>query len=617
MLRELHISRLAVIEDAAIEFTPGLNAFTGGTGAGKSLVIGAFEALLGLRRANDMIRPGADEARISGLFELHDPEAARQIGELLDQQLEPGEELLIIRKLFASGRSSVSVNGQVATAAMVRSVGELLVDIHGQHDHQFLLRPSNQLQILDAFGKCTPLRQRFSELYARLRELREHKAQLEASRTLRRQQLELYEFQADEIDAGEPSQGEFPELEARAHVLENVQTIKGRAGQAYAALYDADGSIGERLQMVVHVLQDLTQLDEQLNDITEGIRSATLTLQELAYELHRYADRLEDDPAELAQVNDRLNTLNRLIAKYADRSPGEDPLQGVIDYRAQIGGEIDRLRSEDENLTGLDAGIAKLDAQLAAVGADLTAARRAAAEQLHPLIEAQLRELGMSDAKFRIQIETQQEFSTGAAASAAVPSEPDDPVPLDPSTPLDSPTGLDRIEFIAQTNPGQAFRPLRQIASGGELSRVMLALKSILAGTDRVSVLVFDEIDANIGGRLGSVIGEKLRALAHAPTATPTPTKSSRAKAKAADHTSAPRHQVLCITHLPQIAAYADRHFRIHKSVVGKGKHKETVTSVTPIQGDARIDELAEMMAGHAVTPTTRKQAQELLAAAD
>lgn len=583
MLRELHISNLAVIEDVAIELTPGLNVFTGQTGAGKSLVIGAFEILLGLRTAADFLRPGSEEGRVSGVFEISDPSVAQQITALVDQAVEPGDQLLITRKLFASGRTSVSVNGQPATAAMVRSVGQHLVDIHGQHDHQYLLRPSNQLVILDAFARCEDQAQTFSEKLAQLRDLHQQQQQLTASRTLRRQQLELYEFQAGEIDAVDPQPGEFPELQARHNVLSNLKRIEKDAGSAHAALYEAEGSVVERLQIITHLLTELGELDATLEPISQQVRDATMSLQEAAFELSRYVDRLEHDPAELGEVEQRLNELNRLIQKYGEDGLGDDPVQQVLDYRSQIETQIIELRTQDEGLANMDARIAQLRTELLDLGGKLTKARTAAAKKIRPLIEAQLAELGMGEAQFDVLFET-----------------------LDLDDDALGTRGLDAVEMAVRTNPGQQMLPLRKVASGGELSRVMLALKSILAGSDRISVLVFDEIDANIGGRLGSIIGQKLRDLA----AGKSPVKSTSKN----NHTA--NHQVLCITHLPQIAAFGDRHLHIAKHVTGKGKDRQTRTRVAPLEGDARIDELAEMMAGKEATATTRKQAKELLAAA-
>lgn len=583
MLLELHIQNLAVIEDAQVTFTPGLNVFTGETGAGKSLVIGAFEILLGLRTAGDMIRANAEQAQVTGLFEVHHPEIARQIAEVLDQPVEPGEQLLIARKLFVSGRSSVSVNGLPVTNAMVKQVGQLLVDIHGQHDHQHLLKPSNQLHILDAFAKCDADRERFAERLAELRQLTKTRQELSAGSDLRRQQLELYEFQADEIDAADPQAGEFPELQARHRVLSSLQRIQRDAGNAHAALYEAENSVTERLQIITHLLIELTELDPELDDIAEQVRTSTLSLQESAFELNRYIDRLEHDPAESAEVDDRLNALNRLVSKYGDGAKSDDPVEPVIAYREEIAETITLLRSQDTDQSGIDERITDCKAELTEIAKRLTKARTAAANKVTPLVEAQLKELGMAEAAFDIGFES-HDLDEHASSS-----------------------GLDAVEMLVRTNPGQPMQPLRKIASGGEMSRIMLALKSVLAGSDRISVLVFDEIDANIGGRLGTVIGNKLQRLAN-------PGAKTRAK-KNTPHTSG-GHQVLCITHLPQIAAFADNHLRITKSVAGKGKARQTHTTVAPVTGKTRVEELAEMMAGKDVTATTRKHARELITAA-
>jgi len=575
MLRELHISNLAVIEDVTITFDDGLNCFTGQTGAGKSLILGAFELLLGLRSGNvaDMIRGDADEARVSGVFELLTDWVAAELSQVIDQRIVVGDQLLVTRKLFASGRSSMTINGQPATAPMTRAVGELLVDVHGQHDHQYLLKPSNQLLILDGFAKSLELREQFAEAHGELRELRERQRELNTSRKLRQQQLELYEFQANEIDDADLAAGEYDALRDEHTRLSNVADLQQKAGAAHAALYEGDGAVVDRLQAIAHTLIDLADVDDQIKEIAEAVRTSTLSLQDASFDLGRYLDRLELDPQRLAEIEDRLNTLNRLIAKYGSSQPGVEAVESVLLYRDQIEGELQRLRSEDADLHDFDRRIAALQVELESVGKRLSQSRRDAAAKLTPLVEAELQQLGMADARLEVQ------FDTAESADKAGPS------------------GLDSIEMLVRTNPGQPARPLRKIASGGELSRIMLALKSILAHTDRISVLVFDEIDANIGGRMGTVIGRKLRRLAAAGD-------------------GAPGHQILVITHLPQIAAFADRHLRISKAVEGRGKSKQTRTTVTLLEGKARVEELAEMMAGQDITPTTRKQARELLAGA-
>jgi len=598
MLLELHIQNLAVIEDAKIDFTPGLNAFTGQTGAGKSLVIGAFEILIGLRTAGDMLRPGAEHGQVTGLFEVSHRAIAEQVAEVLDQPAEDCEQLLIKRKLFASGRSSVSVNGLPATNPMIKRVGQLLVDIHGQHDHQHLLKPSNQLQIIDAFAKCTEDRKRFSETLTEVRELTRLREELSTGADLRRQQLELYEFQADEIDAAEPGEGEFPELQARSRVLASLQRIKQDAGSAHAALYEAEGSVSERLQVITHLLIELNELDPDLDDITEQVRTSTLALQEAAFELGRYVDRLEHDPGESAEVDERLNVLNRLVSKYGDGSKSDDPLGPVLAYRAEIGEKIGLLKGQDSDRSGIDERIDAGRVTLTEIAGKLTKSRKAAAKKVVPLVQSQLKELGMAEAVFEIGFE-------GLSLDDHPGSH-----------------GLDAVEMLVQTNPGQPMQPLRKIASGGEMSRIMLALKSVLAGSDRISVLVFDEIDANIGGRLGTVIGKKLQQLAGHRGAAVGKKPASKAGVTSGGISTGGKasgrggQQVLCITHLPQIAAFADNHLRITKTVSGKGAGRQTSTTVSQIQGKTRVEELAEMMAGKEASATTRKQARELIDAA-
>lgn len=593
MLCELKISNLAVIEDASIELRPGLNIFTGETGAGKSLIIGAFELLLGLRAGGattgSMIRTGAEEARIAGVFELADKQTAREIGNILDRTLDPDEPLLIIRRIFASGRSSVSINGEPATASMLKSIGQFLVDIHGQHDQQYLLKPSNQLRIIDAFGKSATLRENFNNLYAQHKELTARLADLQESQTSRARQLELLEFQADEIDTAAPEPGEFTKTQNYFQKLSNVGHLKQQTCQIQAGLYETDGAIVDQLRSIQQLAFEIAKLDaDNLEPIAQQITDATEILQDSAFQLTRYADALEVDPGELAQAQARLDSLNNLIHKYsAGNKSSDDPLLQVIEYRKQIGLQIDQLRGDDADLSELDAQIADLYKKLIETGQALSTARQKATAKLKPLVEKQLKELGMSEATFEVRIDSPN-YKNAADLTA-------------------TPTGFDALEFVVATNPGQAAQPLRKVASGGETSRIMLALKSILADSDQVSVLVFDEIDSNIGGRLGSVIGKKMRQLAHGIT------PGSRRKKS----TASSRHQVLCITHLPQIAAFADNHLHIAKNISKKGSAKSTHTTVTPLTGDAQTRELAEMMVGKDITDTALAQARELITLAE
>ena len=555
MLRELHISNLAVIADVRIELDPGLNCFTGSTGAGKSLVIGALQVLLGLRSAAEMLRPGVDEARISGVFEVRNELLLADIERITDVRVTAdGGELLLTRRLYASGRSSVSINGNPITLGMLKQLAEALVDVHGQHDHQYLLKPSNQVDVIDQFAGLWPMREKYHAVYERLQAARDQLKELDANRTLREQQLELYRFQADEIDNAQLSSGEYEELEARSSVLKNLEKLKKDAGSVHTALYEADGAVLERLKMMAAVLAELALLDQSLTDTADAVKGATINLEEAAFDLSRYLGKLDIDPGELAEVEDRLNTINRVLSKYGRT------MEDTLTHRQGLAQKIGDLERATVDLSSLQIEIAPLTKEVKSLGEQLSVKRQAAAKKLAPLIEKQLAELGMEKAKFTIEF------------AAAV------------KEPTPGPSGFDSIDFIAQTNPGQLPQPLRKIASGGELSRIMLALKGILAQSDRISVLVFDEIDANVGGRLGSIIGNKLRALAA-------------------------HHQVLCITHLPQIASYADRHLTVRKTVTAG----QTETTVRVMKGEERLAELSEMVGGTRVTETTRAQARELL----
>ncbi len=569
MLRELHISNLAVIADATVEFDAGLNCFTGQTGAGKSLVLGALELLLALRSGQSMLRVGASEARITGVFMIQNLVLRRRLAEITDLPLADEPEMILVRRIHQSGRTTASLNGHPLTGSMLKNIAETLVDIHGQHETQYLLERENQLTLLDDAGQLGAIAGEFRGLYKQRRECLRQFREMNASQTLRRQQIELYEFQFREIEDANPQSGELEQLEVRHRLLSNIEKIKRQVGGAYAALYEDDGAIIGRLKSVAAVLLEAAELNQEFSSAAEQVKDSTIALDDAAFTLRRTLDRLELDPEELATVTDRLNMLHRLISKYCDPGGNVEQLRA---YKEHLREQLTELKSADQNTTALEARIVALEQQLSQRGAELSQGRKKAAERVIPGVHQQLAELGMKDARFHI------EFSPVQAVSGADGNTDD---------PFGSPSGLDTVEFMLAPNPGQPARPLRKIASGGELSRVMLAMKSILAASDRVSVLVFDEIDANVGGRMGTILGEKLRAIAR-------------------------RHQVLCITHLPQIAAYADRHISIKKIV----RDGESYTTVSTLSGQSRLAELAEMMAGKNITPTSLAQAEELLALA-
>ncbi|MBI5723969.1 MAG: DNA repair protein RecN [Planctomycetes bacterium] len=588
MLRELNISNLAIIENVAVEFAPGFNVVTGQTGAGKSMVIGALELLLGLRaggaeEAAVIVRPGCDEARVSGLFEISGAEAAEQIGCITDQTIKPGEPLLITRRVFASGRTSASVNGQPATVAMLRQAGQFLIDIHGQHDQQFLLRPANQLLILDAFCRAEDARRNFAAVHRELRDLQRRKTQLEQTGRSRSEQLDLLAYQADELDKARLQAGELDKLKGRYSVIRNAGRLKEECLRASQSLDENDGSLVEQLGRISRTLGELTAMDaKHIAGPKDAVDQAMAILQDAARDLRGYGEGLDVEPGELEKLEERLDLLNRLVHKYvqSSRQSGAvgqaDPVGQLLEFRKQIGEKIAQLSGDSTALGELDGRIDDLGKKLEHIGPALSRTRRKGAERIKSLVEEQFKQLGMDGSAFDASIKT-----------------------LSADDPAVGPSGLDEIEFLVRTNPGMDALPLAKIASGGELSRIMLALKTILADNDRISILVFDEIDANIGDRLGEVIGRKLQELAHA--------------GPSAGRTKQPARQVICITHLSQIAARADHHIHVAKQVVGKGEKKQTVMQVRAIAGDDRVREIAEMLAGKNVTDAVLQHARQML----
>ncbi|MFW5653789.1 MAG: AAA family ATPase, partial [Planctomycetota bacterium] len=453
MLHELHISNLAIIEDLRLELTDGLNVFTGQTGAGKSLVLGAIELLLGRRKAGNLLRPGAGEGRITGVFSISDPETLDSIAELTDlprTEFGTDDPLLITRKIFESGRSTVAINGHPATNPMLTRIGELLVDMSAANaseagagstrassttagsagtsisasggsassavssgDALSLLKPANQLDIVDAFAGNQQLR---AEYLAAFRRYREVTTLLETNRTehdLRAQQLDLYLFQAAEIDEVEPTEGELEELEARYRVLSSLERILREGHTTYAALYESDGAVIERLQAIVAVLRELGEVDESLNEIVEQTEQATASLQDAAFMLNRYLGRQDLDPAELGEITDRLNRLNRLIQKYGNRD-----LEEVLSYRAEIQAEIEKIRSADADVTQLEAEREDLEKRLTRLALTLRDRRHRAVKDIEPKIEAELNELAMQGTSFRIYLDGISEINAYRASGA-------------------------------------------------------------------------------------------------------------------------------------------------------------------------------------------------------
>ena len=561
MLRELSVQNLAVIADVRVELESGFCAWTGETGAGKSLLLGALGLLLGERGSADLLRAGAEELRVTGRFELASPDVKRDVEAILATTLED-EDLILSRRLTRAGRSHAYVNDQPVAVATLKQIGELLVDIHGQRESQSLLEPAYQLGLLDAYGHLEAPREAYLDLARQLRELRQRYRTLSAERQQRQRELALVRFEREELDQAKLEPGEQAELTRERERLMHAQGLQDFASQSCQGLYEDDDSVVDRLGKLQREAERWVALDPSLEEIVRRLEGANAEVQDLAQTLQKMGQRWEADPERLEEVEQRLQLLRRLETKY------RKTLDELIVYHVGLDEQERRLQQEESDLSGVEAEMAAVFRKLKVAAAELSKARQRVAKKLAAAAQKELADLGMADARLDAVL---------------------DPIPLgdDPAAAEIPAWGADQLELILAANPGEPARPLRKVASGGELSRTMLALKTVLAGHDRLDTLVFDEIDANVGGRLGDVLGQKLAALGRT-------------------------HQVICVTHLPQVASYARHHWSIRKTKQGK----RVVTQIGLLQDSERLEELASMLRGEARGETTRQEAAAMLEAA-
>ncbi len=553
MLQSLSIANLALVESLRVDFEPGLNVITGETGAGKSLIVGALTLLLGERADRSLLREGAEAGAVEAVFRVPRPEALNPL--LQDCGLDPAPDgcLVLKRSLSASAadRGRQFANNGAVTLQTLKRLGELLVDLHGPHAHQSLLNADYQLQVLDAYGRIAAERAAYREVYDRRQALRARYRALSGGDAEAEREADLLAFQVRELEDAGLREDEEQDLRREQALLGNTQTLQQLAGAVGQALTDAEDSALQRLAAVQLALDQMAPMVEAAAGWKQDARALAQQVQELARGVAALAARLEGDPARLQWVEDRLQLYHKLKRKYGGAVP--DLLRRLAEARERLLA----LRTRDEQRRGVDAELADAGRRLAALGLALRARREAAGRRLAQAIARELQDLGLEQAAFSVD---------------AVPA------------PEPGPAGLDALDFLFAPNPGEPARPLRLIASSGEMSRVMLAVKTVLADHDRVPVLVFDEIDVNLGGRTADRVGRKLAAAAEG-------------------------RQVLCITHLPQVAAYGRAHFAVSKQVAG-GRTRSTIIR---LDNRARLDEIARMLAGQDLTRTTLAHARELL----
>ena len=557
MLERLTVRDLAVIERAEFTLGPGLNTVTGETGAGKSLVVQAVSLLVGGRGDPDAVREGAAAAVVEGEFRLGG-EMARRVAELLGEWgLEfDGETLIVRREVTSAGRGRAAVNQSPVTLAALKRLGEILVDLHGQHEHQSLLRPEAGLLMLDRLAGLESERARYGEALAAWREAAADLERLDQSLATFAERSDYLRQAARELDEAKLVVGEEEDLTRESARLAHADRLRALAAEALSRLAEGQAPAADALAGAEHALAQAAALDASLEELLPMLRDARIAANEAARSLSAYADGLDSDPAVLEAVEARRDTIARLARKYRRDVPA------LLEWRMQIEQELSVGDDASGALERARERVAATQKSLSGAGRALSRRRVAAAAEWGPRIRRELAPLGLAEATI--------EFEVSPAADA-------DPRP--------SGTGMDEVALRFTANPGEPPRPLQKIVSGGELSRVMLALKSVLQGQDRVDLLLFDEVDSGIGGAVAQAVGQRLRRLAR-------------------------NRQVICVTHLPMIAALASQHLRVTKRVAAG----RTVARVDPVDGEQRIAELARMLAGERVTETTRRQARELLA---
>jgi len=563
MLRELSIRNLAVVEEAVVPFAPGLNVLTGETGAGKSIVVDALLLITGARAQLDWIRTGADTALVEAVFEI-DP--AGPVAALLDEAgHHPGDgQLVIKRELARSGRHRAFVNDGAATVGLLERLGELLVELHGQHEHQRLMEPARQLLLLDRFAEALDRRERVGAL---VRTWEEARAALDRLRSEMREgarQEDLYRFQLAEIDDVRLKDGEEEELRAERSRLQHAERIAAGLQETVDLLYEEPQSATTRLSRAATLLRDLSRYEPDAAASIEAIEGAQAYLEDVVGRARALRDRAVFDPERLEQIDARLDAIVKLKRKYGDS------VAAILAHRQEVATALDRITRHDAIAEEMERGVAAAAAAAGAEAAALSQARTRGAERLERLIQKEIRGLGMEHGRFRVALRREPAAAGELAAG--------------PDGWRVGARGAESAELLLSANPGEDLRPLTKVVSGGELSRVMLAAKTVLAAADDVPVLVFDEVDAGIGGRVADVVGQKLAA-------------------------SATGRQVLCVTHLAPIAAYAGQHLLVEKRVA----RGATRTTVTLLPAAARVDELARMLGGERVTEASRRHARELL----
>lgn len=561
MITAIAVNHFAIIHRLEVSFNPGFNLLSGETGAGKSILVGAVNLILGGRASQEMIQTGQNEAAVEALFDIQQKPAIRDL--LVQWELPSGEELVVRRIIHRSGRNRVLLNGQLVTLQQLQQLTAGLVSVSGQHEHQQLLNPDNHLELLDSSGNLAALRQEVAQTHGLCSRAQEKLHQVRQDRARRASHLELMQFQLVELEEAQLRPDEDSELERERTLLRHAATLEEIAEHSYDILYARKGAILEQLGQVRAHLQRLAQIDLEQKALLDQLEQARLYAEELAHALHQYRRRIRSEPQRLADIEERLAAIQRLAKKYGGR------VSQLLEHMDKLRAEL--ARSEDDQLheQQLEAELAEFRKAYLEKALALSRERRQAAARLTRQIQETLAALDMSRARFAVTFN---------------PAQVDERLRDFPFTP----SGIDRVEFFLSANPGEDLKPLARVASGGELSRILLAIKSALRNGEQAETLIFDEVDAGIGGRTAELVGMQLAELAQT-------------------------YQVICITHLPQIARYAEHHYKVTKETDGK----ESRTSIRALTIEERIQELARMLGGISISEKALAHARELVESSD
>jgi DNA repair protein RecN (Recombination protein N) len=545
MLRFLRVRNFALIDQLELTFEEGFNLLSGETGAGKSIIVDALGLLAGSKATSEMIRGGENRAVVEAIFESDLKAELERLG--LDSE---GAEIIVRREISSDGRNRVYINNQPSTVSALRDLAPCLLDIHGQHEQQTLLDNASQLALIDTFADSAAAAEKVRDLFISTQAAESELAELTAEHARKLERLDLLSFQHDEIQKADPIPGETEQVREKLGILSNAGKLVEAATRGHETLYESEASVLAILSQTQKWLRDASQHDPRLQPIVDQTEAARISIQDIAYSLRDYADRIDANPQELERLQARLSELERLHRKY-----GAD----LSDYLQKVRREMDSIGLTETKKGELQTKIAVLREQYSAASTSLSKKRRTASKKLQTSVERELKSLAMPHARFTVEW---KDVVPGRAS------------------------GIDSPELLISANPGEEPRPLEKIASGGELSRIMLALRTVLAVDRTHKTLVFDEVDAGIGGKTAETVGQKIKELSA-------------------------RYQVLCVTHLAQIAAFADYQYRIEKQVT----NGRSVTRVDQLKGEGRVEELARMMSGSRVTEAARQHVKELLKA--